>query len=566
MERLFNAARHVLAGFPAGSRSRRRLGVGMGALLAAATLLGPAVVLGLGPAVVLGGPALALGSKPGARASIVGGQATPIEAIPFQVALYDPQITPGPGEAANPIQSQFCAGVILDARHVITAGHCVMNQQPHGVAAPQQIEVLAATNNLDTAEDSPGYIEDPVSATSFDPEWEPVSNEHDIGLLTLQNPLWTGSEPVINGTSKVAPIPLASALPSSGSMLTVSGWGYDMELIGEARPSDEEGFQRHLLSIGVPFVPASACANDYRATSDTVAPSTVCAGGNSGQGACFGDSGGPLFEGLSTPDPRLLGIVDFGYGCGEAGFPGIFQSMVDAGNAKFVRSGPPQAPLEQSPPGISGTPLPGQRLTCSPGSWSGNPSYTYSFYVDESSPANPEAHTAITPLSATPTYTVSSANAGQRIFCLARATNAGGYNFDNSPDVTVPGVTAPAGAATRPAPPTLQVVSKNCARMRCVVNVRVSEGTGAAAVSTVRATLSFKRWGTCRHRSSGRLKCLHTLTRTLKAKAIPGYHFVIQTGSLQAGTYELTLVAVDKAGVHQVKATKITLVVRPTKR
>jgi Trypsin len=540
------------AGASRSRRARRLAGAGALGLLAPAMLLIP--------------PGAALAAKPRAHASIVGGHATPIEDIPFQVALYDPQITPGPGQAANPIQSQFCAGAVLDSRHVITAGHCVMDQLPRGVASPQQIEVLAATNNLDTDEDS-GYIEDPVSATSFDPEWEPVSNEHDIGLLTLQNPLWSGSEPSINGTSRVAPVPLAGTLPSAGAMLTVSGWGYDKELIGEARPSEESGFQRHLLSVQVPFVSAAECVSDYRATSDTVAPSTICAG-SPGNGPCYGDSGGPLFEGPMTPPGtyRLLGIVDFGNGCAQAGFPGIFQSLVDGGNAQFVRSAPPQAPLEQSAPGISGSPLPGQTLTCSPGSWSGGPSYTYRFYADESSPSSPEAHTAIGALSPAPTYTVSAANAGQRIFCLARASNAGGYNFDDSPDVTVPGV-AGTTAVARPAPPTLQVVSKSCVRMRCTVNVRVSEGTGAAAVSTVQATLSFKRWGACRRHAHARhMKCLHTITSKPRVKAIPGFHFVIQTNVLAPGTYKLTLLAIDKAGVHQAKATRVTLVVKQSKR
>jgi secreted trypsin-like serine protease len=521
----------------------------------------------LAPATLLS-PTTAAGAMPRAHQSIVGGHATPIEAIPFQVALYDPQITPGPGEVANPIQSQFCGGAILDARHVITAGHCVMDQQPDGVASPQQIEVLAATNNLETREDS-GYIEDPVSATSFDPSWEPVSNDHDIGLLTLANPLWTGTEPVINGTSRVARIPLAGALPSTGSMLTVSGWGYDKELIGEARPSEEVGFQRHLQSVRVPFVSEGECVHDYQATSEAVAPSTVCAG-SGGSGPCYGDSGGPLFEGPSTPPGtyRLLGIVDFGNGCAQAGFPGVFQSLVDAGNAQFVQSAPPQAPLEQAPPGIAGTPLPGQTLTCSPGSWSGNPSYTYRFYADEASSSNPAAHNAITPaLSPQPTYTVSSANAGRRIFCLARATNPGGYNFDASPDVTVPGVAPQSNSSARPAPPTLTVVSKSCIHMRCVVNVRVSGGTGAAAVATIRATLSFRRWVACR-RHPKHLKCLHTLTSKPqpRVKAIPGGHYVILTARLRAGTYRLTLLAIDKAGVRQTKATEVTLVVKQAKR
>jgi len=513
-------------------------------------------------------PTIAARAKQRAHASIVGGSRTSIEDLPFQVAVYDPQIIPGPGEAANPVQSQFCAGVILDATHVITAGHCVMNQQPRGVATPQQLEVLAGTNDLNTADGQPpDYIEDPVAVTSFNPAWDLGEGSHDIGLLMLQNPLWTGAAPAIDGVNKVAPIALAEEVPAPGSTLTVSGWGYDKELIGETRPSEEVGFERYLQSVSVPLVAQAECVKDYESIAQTIAPSTVCAG-SAGHGPCYSDSGGPLFEGPSTPPGsyRLVGTVDFGNGCAEAGFPGVYQSLIDPGNLDFIRSDPPQAPLEQSAPGISGTPLPGHTLTCSPGSWSDSPSYSYRFYVDEASASDPEAHSAITPaLSAQATYVVSTENVGQKIYCLARATNAGGYDFDISPDVSVAGAAIQSSPLALPAPPTLKLVSRSCVKMRCVVNVRASAGTGAAAVATIQATLSFKRWGTCRRRLT-HLKCLHTLTLKPRVEDIPDDHFVVLTGLLQAGKYRLTLVAIDKARVRQVKATEVTLTVKQARR
>ncbi len=529
-------------------------------------------IAGLGLLAMLGGlhPGIAA-AAPRAHASVVGASRIPIEDAPFQVAIYDPQITPGPGEVANPVQSQFCAGVILDATQVLTAGHCVMNQEPRGVASPAQVEVLAGTDDINTADGQPaGYIEDPVAITSFNPAWNPVEGEHDVGLLTLQQPLWSGLAPSIDGTNKVAPIPLASAVPPFGSMLRISGWGYDKELIGEARPSEEAGFQRYLQSAQIPLISPTECAADYQAIKQAVPSSVVCAG-DGGHGACYSDSGGPLFEGPMTPPGtyRLLGIVDFGNGCGEAGFPGFFQSLIDEGNLQFALSDPPQAPLEQSAPEISGTPLPGQKLTCSAGSWSGNPIYTYRFYADEASASDPDARSALTSASSPePTYTLSAAYAGRRIFCVARATNAGGYNFDRSSDVSVAGE-AEAGTAagaqsspsTHPAPPTLTLISKSCVRMRCVVNVRASAGIGGGAVASVRATLSFKRRGACRvHRKH--MKCLHTSFLDLQVRAMPGGHFVILTGLLQAGTYRLTSFATDKAGIRQVKPTVLTLVVK----
>lgn len=510
-------------------------------------------------------PAVAAAPRLNAHTSIVGGHVTAIEDIPFQVTLYDPEITPGPGEVANPVQSQYCAGVILDATHVITAGHCVMNQQPRGVASPAQVEILAGTNDINTDDGQPpSYTEDPVSRTSFDPLWEPVSYEHDIGLLTLRNPLWVGPTPAINGVNKIAPIPLAGSMPSPGSILNVSGWGYDKELVGEARPSEEAGFQRYLQSTQVPLVPQSECAQAYTAAGQSAPTSAVCAG-SAGHGPCYSDSGGPLFEGPQTPPGTyaLLGIIDNSYGCAQAGFPAIYQSIVNSNNAQFVLSEPPQAPLELAPPTIRGTPTPEQALTCNPGSWSGEPTYDYRFYVDRSTPSSPQNYTALGPLSPQPTYAVGAEEAGERIACLTRATNAGGYDFDISPDLTVSGAISKAHTISAgPVPPSLTVVSKSCFHRRCAVNVRVSQGAGPAAVATVRATLSFKRWVPCR-RPHKRMKCLHTLSTRPRVHAIPDEHYVVQTGRLQPDDYRLTLTAIDEAGVRQIHPTQVRLTVKP---
>ncbi|HTR72710.1 MAG TPA: trypsin-like serine protease, partial [Solirubrobacteraceae bacterium] len=375
--------------------------------------------------------------------------------------------------------------------------------------------------------------------------------------------------PAIDGNHTIAPIPLASTLPPAGSTLTVSGWGYDKELAGGARPSEEVGFQRYLQSTQIPLVAQGACEQDYRAVGRTAPPGTVCAG-SAGPGPCYSDSGGPLFTGPPTPPGTyaLLGVVDTGYGCAQASYPVIFQSVLDANNLRFVSSNPPQAPLEQAPPTISGDPEPGHALACNPGSWSANPTYTYRFYSDQTTPSTPDAHTALTSLSPTDTYTLSAADAGRRILCEARATNAGGYNFDISQDLTVAGTlyTRSAGEPPPAAAPTLTIVSKNCQHRRCVVNVRASQGTGAAAVVAVKATLGFKRWRPCRRRRSGRSRCLRTFERRLRAQAIPAAHFVIRTGRLSAGRYELSLLAIDRAGVRQTRATVVGLTVGRTGR
>jgi secreted trypsin-like serine protease len=45
----------------------------------------------------------------------------------------------------------------------------------------------------------------------------------------------------------------------------------------------------------------------------------ICAAGFNEQDACLGDSGGPLYD---ENEKVLVGIVSFGWGCGDANFPG----------------------------------------------------------------------------------------------------------------------------------------------------------------------------------------------------------------------------------------------------
>ncbi len=507
--------------------------------------------------------------------------------MPFQVALYDP-FALDHEDPTDLLPGQFCGGVILDATHVITAAHCVtfggFQAQP-----PEDFAVLAGSANLET----PGgeAVEDPVLAVSFDPEWNPLTASHDIGLLTLENPLWSGSAPALDGVHKIAPVPLASSEPAADAPLTVSGWGYTEALTEGQEPENIAAYPARLQVAQVPLVERSLCQSDYASRGLTIEPDLLCAGGPSGEpDACYGDSGGPLvIDGAQDPqDFQLLGTVDLGAGCGQKGAPGVYQSLVDAGNAEFVRSHPPQAPLDLTAPTLLGTAEPGQSLRCDPGAWRGEPRFSYRFFRDESTISDPDVSTALTPgYSSVATYVIGPGDVATRIFCAVFALNGGGYGGELSEDVTVspaagggtssspstvtgqgvapspvPPPLQPAPAGSHPAPPTLQVLSKRCARASCTVSVHVSEGIGATAVKTVQAKLTFRLRYDCRRR--GRIRtCFRTATRTLAARAMPGDHFTILATALAPREYTLALSAVDAAGVHQTVPTKVALVVKP---
>jgi secreted trypsin-like serine protease len=278
-------------------------------------------------------------TSPRASDSIVGGADASIAHFPFQVALYNPQ-------AGSPSVGFFCGGVIIDATHVVTAAHCIATGA-HGRAGPlDEIEVLAGATSL--AANEPGSVRDPVAAASFDPEYNPATSNLDVGLLTLARPLWSGVAPSIDGIARIAPLPVdieaAATLssPQSGQtvLATVSGWG-DVH----PAPTDGPTYPTVLQSVQVPLVPEPLCGEDYAGIEQTITPSMICAGSSRPRtDSCYGDSGGPLVVDRDTPaDPPadyvLVGLVDFGNGCAQPGYPGVYTRIGNPEVAEFLASG-----------------------------------------------------------------------------------------------------------------------------------------------------------------------------------------------------------------------------------
>ncbi|HEY2216869.1 MAG TPA: trypsin-like serine protease, partial [Solirubrobacteraceae bacterium] len=322
----------------------------------------------------------------------------------------------------------------------------------------------------------------------------------------------------------------------------------------------------------------SQCSADY--SGEGLPPldeQFICAAGSAPPPAdsCYGDSGGPLFSGApGEPSDELLGLVDFGAGCGQEGSPGVYQSVIEAKNRAFAQSDPPQAPRNTIEPTISGGSTVGQTLSCNPGSWLGAPEFLYRFYRDESSITRPFAVKALTPrYSPSATYVAQAGDAGWHIFCAVAARNAGGLGEAISDEVSITAAPTPpilivaptnppAPAPTqKPAQPTLRLLSARCRRGACAVMVRASKGSGEAQVTKVEAKLLFTRKVACR-KHGRRARCTRTFTRKLVARKTGGERFSIIAGDLKPGPYTIVLAAVDKLGLRQAHATKVALLLQ----
>jgi secreted trypsin-like serine protease len=275
-----------------------------------------------------------------ARTSVIGGAGASIENLPFQVALYNPA-------AGSPLAGFFCGGVIVDATHVITAAHCLAGGGHGRGSVSREIEVLAGSTRLDRPD--PGSVRDQAASVSVDPKYNPYSNDYDVGVIALARPLWSGSTaPNVNGPSAIAPLSLdAAASAGYGEALftppgtaIVSGWGDT-----NPAPYGAPHYPSALRASRVPLISEALCQEEYASIEQTITPRMICAGDYYSPRAdsCYGDSGGPLVVDGDSPahppgDYMLVGLVDFGNGCAQPGFAGVYTRIADPAIAHFLAS------------------------------------------------------------------------------------------------------------------------------------------------------------------------------------------------------------------------------------
>jgi secreted trypsin-like serine protease len=320
---------------------------------------------------------------------VVGGAAVPsITAFPFQVALY---VTLPPGFLGQSMLA-FCGGVIIDPTQVVTAAHCVTDEATGATVAPGAVTVTAGTAVL-----PPGVPTQPVAAgIAVDPSYNPAGADYDVAVVTFSTPLYTGA-PRPDGTVAVAPIPLvtpalaaryADPAVSPALPVAISGWG-ETAAKPVGAPDVPGPLPQQLQSAATHLVADATCAADYaglgRMGFPPITTRMICAGEpGGGVDACSGDSGGPLVVDVATPatppaDYVLAGLADFGAGCAQAGFPGVYVRIAAPEITSFIAaqaqaqgqqlSPPPvpPAPVTPAPPAPAPAPAPATTVVVGPG-------------------------------------------------------------------------------------------------------------------------------------------------------------------------------------------------------
>jgi hypothetical protein len=479
--------------------------------------------------------------------AVIGGKLAALEERPYQVALVLR------GQSA--VTGQFCGGSIRDETHVVTAAHCVFDNQftqPGQPIAPATIDVLAGTTTL--SNEGLGQRVG-VARVSLEPRYDPSTFRNDVAVLTLDSQVVPG--PRVQSIERIDDSAWPDVQPPTA--LTVSGWGLT-----------EAGTYADTLRVAqVPMLSDDDCRGDYPGFDGSL---MLCAG-SATYDACFGDSGGPLTlpASATSPTDRLVGVVSFGGArCADPDHPGVYTELAAPGiRSYFDVAQPADAPRSIAAPSIREAPQVGRAVTCDRGAWEGTPSaFAYQFARNTATGA-----VALTDLAPADRYVVQPADAGSTLSCIVKATSDGGLAIARS-QATGP-VTAPAAttASARPiepssppaqppasqpqqddAAPVARVATATCGATTCVLRGTVTHAGFWSGVRSIRAT----HRSTCTRRVK-KASCTQSRTKTAAVRLLSGNRFKVFASRLAAGMQLFTVAAVDKAGHRQALPTRRTV-------
>ena len=235
------------------------------------------------------------------NAEIVGGSNADITQYPWQVSI----------QSLSGVH--FCGGSIVSPTWVLTAQHCLEGE------TSASIRVVAGITRRSQA--ASGQARSVAGIVRF-PGYNARTLRHDVALIQLASPLdlsGTRARAIALATEADA----ASGLTQPGVLATVTGWG--------TLRANTSSIPNILQQVQIPLISNEAAQAAYRR--ETIFREQLAAGAP-GKDSCQGDSGGPLAVRNAANEWRLAGVVSWGYGCGDARFPGIYARV--SSYAKWV--------------------------------------------------------------------------------------------------------------------------------------------------------------------------------------------------------------------------------------
>jgi hypothetical protein len=335
---------------------------------------------------------------------IVGGTAIQIQAAPWTVFVEQDRSLLG---------EYLCTGSIIDARHIVTAAHCVFDDRGDR-AKPVELSVKAGVSNFSTPLPTDAEQDRSVSALRVHPgyHWTGFAASDDVAVLTLSQPLHLGGKDV-----RALHLPAAKSAFPSGTAVGVGGFGRDNPTTESSGP---------LTWMTATIDPQGTCPDFQRFGTLPHNAVLMCASALTAA-VCSGDSGSALVT--IHGRPTLLGVTDGGAaGCPE-GSDGLFTYVGAPEILRFLDGDahPPLSPRKHAGTAVKLTwqvPLvAGSTVNCSAGTWPRQGHVTYLFLLPDGEVAQHGSNTS---------FVIPSKYVYDAITCEVAVTNAGGTTLDSS--------------------------------------------------------------------------------------------------------------------------------------
>lgn len=218
--------------------------------------------------------------------------------------------------SSNVQQEASCGASFLGGKWVLIAAHCVDSADA----------VLFKMNVGEYDLSDGGENATEIANIYVHPQYDADAIDYDIALVELVESV---DAPAIQLASKAT----TDEYAAEHSSALVAGWGGTTGYAPGEGPTSN--FPNVLHEVELNLTTNDECRSTLadslgiRPQNAGITSQMICATQPAtGQGTCQGDSGGPLIVQTST-GPEQVGIVSWGIGCAEQGYPGVFTRVAE---------------------------------------------------------------------------------------------------------------------------------------------------------------------------------------------------------------------------------------------